>query len=158
MTEDQKEKFAQEKQRLLQNNSLILATVNAEGQPLASSTPFVTRGEDFYKLSPHTQNLLACATANILLVEDESLCRNNFARARMNLNVEAQTVSRDDEVYLEVIDLMQAKHGATVELLKGMADFIMFKLVPTESRLVLGFGQAFAFEAGKDNEATHITE
>ena len=81
MTEDQKEKFAQEKQRLLQNNSLILATVNAEGQPLASSTPFVTRGEDFYifisnKLSPHTQNLLACATANILLVEDESLCRN----------------------------------------------------------------------------------
>ena len=76
----------------------------------------------------------------------------------MNLNVEAQTVSRDDEVYLEVIDLMQAKHGATVELLKGMADFIMFKLVPTESRLVLGFGQAFAFEAGKDNEATHITE
>ena len=163
MTEDQKEKFAQEKQRLLQNNSLILATVNAEGQPLASSTPFVTKGEDFYifisnKLSPHTQNLLTCATANILLVEDESLCRNNFARARMNLNVEAQTVSRDDEVYLEVIDLMQAKHGATVELLKGMADFIMFKLVPAESRLVLGFGQAFAFEAGKDNEATHITE
>ena len=51
-----------------------------------------------------------------------------------------------------------AMHGATVELLKGMADFIMFKLVPTESRLVLGFGQAFAFEAGKDNEATHITE
>ena len=130
MTEDQKEKFAQEKQRLLQNNSLILATVNAEGQPLASSTPFVTKGEDFYifisnKLSPHTQNLLACATANILLVEDESLC---------------------------------PMHGATVELLKGMADFIMFKLVPAESRLVLGFGQAFAFEAGKDNEATHITE
>ena len=50
MTEDQKEKFAQEKQRLLQNNSLILATVNAEGQPLASSTPFVTKGEDFYIL------------------------------------------------------------------------------------------------------------
>ena len=74
MTEDQKEKFAQEKQRLLQNNSLILATVNTEGHPLASSTPFVTKGGNFYifisnKLSPHTQNLLGCSTANILLVE-----------------------------------------------------------------------------------------
>ena len=48
MTEDQKEKFAQEKQRLLQNNSLILATVDTEGRPLASSTPFVTKGENFY--------------------------------------------------------------------------------------------------------------
>ena len=117
MTEDQKEKFAQEKQRLLQNNSLILATVNTEGHPLASSTPFVTKGENFYifisnKLSPHTQNLLGCSTANILLVEDESLCRNNFARARMNLNVDAQTVSRDSEEFLEIIDLMQEKHGS----------------------------------------------
>ena len=163
MTEDQKKKFAQEKQRLLQNNSLILATVNTEGHPLASSTPFVTKGENFYifisnKLSPHTQNLLGCSTANILLVEDESLCRNNFARARMNLNVDAQTVSRDSEEFLEIIDLIQEKHGSTVELLKGMADFIMFRLVPAEARLVLGFGQAFAFESGKDQEATHITE
>ena len=124
MTEDQKEKFAQEKQRLLQNNSLILATVDTEGRPLASSTPFVTKGENFYifisnKLSPHTQNLLGCSTANILLVEDESLCRNNFARARMNLHVDAQTVLRESEEYLEIIDLMEKKHGSDFSLDSG---------------------------------------
>jgi putative heme iron utilization protein len=38
---------------------------------------------------------------------------------------------------------MESRHGETMGYLKELVDFDLFKLTPSEGRLVLGFGRAY---------------
>lgn len=127
--------------------SLVLATVNKDGSPLASTVPFVRYWWSYYiytsALSEHTPNLLAAKKVSIMCVEDESRSRNHFARRRYSCPCAVSAVERGSGDWIEVIDRFEKRFGKTFELIRELRDFTLFRLDPETGRYVEGFGAAF---------------
>ena len=128
--------------------TLQMATASATGGPEASYAPFVrTADNNFYvcvsDLATHTGHLAATGRAGILLVEDESAASQLFARRRLVFECGAERVERDTERWRMVMDLFERKFGEVVELIRPLADFRLFALVPHRGTFIKGFGQAF---------------
>ena len=128
--------------------TLQMATASATGEPEASYAPFVrTADNNFYvcvsDLATHTGHLAATGRAGILLVEDESASSRLFARRRLVFECGAERVERDTERWRMVMDLFERKFGEVVELIRPLADFRLFALVPHRGTFIKGFGQAF---------------
>lgn len=94
-------------------------------------------------LSSHTQEILQHLSLSILLIEDEQDARQIFARTRVTYHCVAEVVAREAVEYAPLLDAMEARFGNVVGLLRGLGDFVMFRLVPQSGRFVMGFGQAF---------------
>lgn len=146
-----------EAERLLQAfpstvESLMLATLTPDGLPHASHAPFV-RDDDgnFYVLvsglSAHTGHLLANPAVAILLIEDESQARQAYARKRLGFDCHAETVATDDPVRAPLLRRFRERFGEIIDVLTGLPDFVLFRLVPQSGSFVLGFGQAYRIEA-----------
>jgi heme iron utilization protein len=136
---------------LEQFESLILATVSADGVPHASYAPFVRdEAKNFYVyvsgLALHTRNLLAVPRASILLIEDESNCDRIFARTRLSFECTATVLERESQSWTEIVDLFAHRFGETISLMRGLADFQVFQLTPTQGRFVMGFGAIYRIE------------
>ncbi|WP_299199155.1 pyridoxamine 5'-phosphate oxidase family protein [uncultured Amphritea sp.] len=149
MQQDDSQAF-QQLDRLLQlSNTLQLATQGETG-PEASYSPFVFSGGNLYifvsQLASHTRNLMRSPAAGVMLIEDEASSRNIFARNRITLQCHASEIAGDDKEYEPVMRLYRERHGPTVDLLRTLPDFRLFRLIPRQGRLVLGFGRAFTLE------------
>lgn len=148
--------------RLQQVKSLILSTVDEQGLPQASYAPFVEYDRCLYVLlsglALHTQNLLKQKRANVMLIEDEALARNIFARARLNYSVSVAVVEKDTSPGVEVLTAMKDKLGNTVDVLADLLDFMLFQLKLEKARLVIGFGRAYVFVPGEVDGAIQLTE
>ncbi|WP_206441598.1 HugZ family protein [Amphritea opalescens] len=133
---------------LASSQALQLATLG-EG-PEASYAPFVFTEGALYiyisELAGHTENLMRSSAVGAMLIEDEAASRNQFARNRIMLQCSAAEVGADTEEYDAVLALYREKHGPTVDLLRSLPDFILFRLTPREGRLVIGFGRAFTLQ------------
>ena len=145
----QLEKATLEYQQFTQEfQSIIISTVNDEGMPNGSYTPFVM---DEFKniyiyvsgLSPHTQNINLNHKVNVLFIEDEAQTPQIFARRRLNYDCTATLIERETEKWLNIVRKFEAHFGEIIELLRGLADFRVFKLTPHSGRFVIGFGQAY---------------
>lgn len=145
----QLEKATLEYQQFTQEfQSIIISTVNDEGMPNGSYTPFVM---DEFKniyiyvsgLSPHTQNINLNHKVNVLFIEDEAQTPQIFARRRLNYDCTATLIERETEEWLNTVEKFAAHFGEIIELLRGLADFRVFKLTPHSGRFVIGFGQAY---------------
>ena len=128
--------------------TLQMATASAAGEPEASYAPFVRTGDDsFYvcvsDLATHTGHLAATGRASVLLVEDESTASRLFARRRLVFECGAEQVERDTDRWRTVMDLFERKFGEVMGLIRPLADFRLFALVPRRGVFVKGFGQAF---------------
>lgn len=151
MTESQVDHQAVEQlNSLLQTGkTLQLATLGDNG-PEASYSPFILSGGYFYifvsKLASHTLNLMRSPAVGVMLIEDEAVSRNLFARNRLALQCLACEVRRDVGEYDQIMALYRERHGATVDLLLTLPDFKLFRLTPEQGRLVLGFGRAFTLQ------------
>lgn len=123
--------------------TLSLATLDANGAPSASLTPFLYHDNCFWifvsSLSRHTQHLLENPKASIL-IREETTPTNPFIvkRASIHCDVTEEMENKD-----AVLDLMAAKLGETVGLLRQLGDFHLIKLSPTSGQYIAGFGQAF---------------
>lgn len=131
-----------------QCKSLQLATVNQQGQPLASYAPFFrSESGDFYifvsTLSPHTCNL-SKGIAGILLIEDESRTSQIYARTRLGFSCSCEQVMPERSEYAVILQALEERHGSVVQTLRTLADFRMYCLHPESGAFVIGFGQAFA--------------
>lgn len=130
-------------------HSVQLATQGVDG-PEASYSPFVFSGGNLYifvsQLASHTLNLTRSPAASVMLIEDEAGSRNIFARNRITLQCYASEVIGDEEEYEPIMALYRERHGPTVDLLRTLPDFRLFRLTPQQGRLVLGFGRAFIIE------------
>ncbi len=126
--------------------TLQLATSGVDG-PEASYSPFLFREDALYifvsQLAGHTGNLISSPRVGVMLIEDEADSRNLFARNRMTLQCYASEVKADAESYESIMERYRQRHGPTVDLLRRLPDFVLFKLTPEKGRLVLGFGRAF---------------
>lgn len=141
----------QEMERLLERSlSCVLGTSGQHGEPLASYAPFLRdggTGELFVyvsALAKHYAHLRKGRRASVMIIEDERAAENLFARKRLTLDCSVEMVGRDTVEFEERMGRMEARLGPTLGYLKGMTDFDLFRLVPEEGRLVLGFGKAYA--------------
>ncbi len=140
--------------------SVILGTVSAAGQPQASYAPCV-RDEvgNIYifvsGLSAHTQNLTATGKASTLFIEDESQTPQIFARKRLSYDCTAALVARDSEPWQAVVQQFEARFGNIIEVMKGLADFRVFRLCPRSGRFVIGFGAAYEVDPSDLKRLVH---
>ena len=140
-------------QLLSQTESLILATVNPDGTPRASYAPFIMDEQrQFYiftsQLAAHTANLLRTGQASVMLLEDEAVASQIFARRRVTFQCQASLIPRDSAEGKAALIQYETRFGKMVGLLKSLPDVQLFKLRPQSGSLVLGFGQAY--ELGGD--------
>ncbi|NER81263.1 MAG: HugZ family protein [Leptolyngbya sp. SIO1D8] len=128
--------------------SLMLSTLNADGQPHASYAPFVMGGDrTFYifvsGLSTHTKNLMTTSKAGILLIEDEAQATQIFARQRLMYDCQVDLIERQNLQWTIWADKFAARFGNLIDMLRQLPDFQIFSLIPQAGRFVVGFGAAY---------------
>lgn len=145
-----KHKFIRHKENdvmenLLKNQkSLMISSIDKDNNPVISYAPFVMIGEKIYvylsKVADHYYNLRDNKKCSVMLIEDESLAKTIFARARLSFDCEAKML---EEVSESVFDKFDEVHDAKMMAIFKNMDFYMFELDIKLGRLVKGFGQAF---------------
>lgn len=141
--------------------TLQLATLDAAGEPAISYAPFVQdQAGNFYifvsGLASHTQDILRHPQVAVMLVEDEQEARQIFARTRASYRCEVEVVAREEVAFGQMLDAMEARFSNVVSLLRGLGDFVLFRLKPQTGRFVMGFGQAFVLAGADLRELRHI--
>ncbi|THF60567.1 HugZ family protein [Pseudothauera nasutitermitis] len=139
-------------QQLLHSaRSLILASIDEHGAPLASYAPFaLDEHGDFLiavsGLAAHGRTLAHDRRVSVLLIEDEGAARQIFARRRLNF---ACTVDALDAAgRTAAFAALEARFGSIARLLDGLPDFSAYRLRRGAANFVLGFGAAFASPSG----------
>lgn len=140
--------------------TLLLSTASANGVPDISYAPFVRDDAGVFfiyisEMACHTANLRDNPQASILFIRPEPESPNLFARERAILSCSASEISRDDAIYAEQVQALQAKFGEVVSVLRSLPDFLLFALRPENGRYVIGFGRAFVINMA-DGSLRHI--
>ena len=149
-------------QKLKQDvKTLHLSTLTNQGKPNASYAPFVTDDTgSFYifvsGLASHTQDLLSNPQASILLMQDEQETRQIFARQRVSYQCDVGVVSKNEATYPVMLDKLEERFGSVINLLRGLSDFVLFKLTPYQGQFVMGFGKAFTLQGEGLLELEHV--
>ena len=130
-----------------QMKTILLSTVDAEGNPNVSYAPFVIHNGEYQVListiARHARNLLEVPKVSLMLIEDESQSREIFARRRLTFDSSVRMVERHSAEWEEAIQALKARHGDTISNLAKMEDFKLFCFKPEKGLFVKGFGQAF---------------
>ena len=134
----------------LKNNAqtISLSTLSEQGKPNASYAPFLMDDDgNLYifvsGLASHTQDLLTTPSVSVLLMQDEQDTRQIFARQRASYQCDVEVVSNNEADYTIMLDKFEARFGNVVALLRGLPDFILFRLRPYKGQFVMGFGKAY---------------
>ncbi|MDZ7959602.1 MAG: pyridoxamine 5'-phosphate oxidase family protein [Aulosira sp. DedQUE10] len=150
------EKFTEQLQ------SVIISTVNSEGIPNASYAPFVM--DDSYNiyiyvsgLVTHTKNLLVNPLVGVLFIEDEAQTDQIFARRRLSFDCTATLIERETGHWNKIVEQFQQRFGEIIEVLRGLGDFRIFQLTPSEGRFVVGFGAAYRISGDNLHQLIQIT-
>lgn len=130
--------------------SLVLATHDAQGECELGVAPFVLVDGVFAvilsALAAHTRHLEREPCAQMMLLEDEAETHQPYARLRMTVNCDVTRLAREHERSDAIFELMQARFGSIVPLLRGLNDFHVFILTPRHGRFIAGFGKAYRLE------------
>jgi len=133
------------------SKSVILATVDAKGNPNSSYAPFVQIDQIFYILvsfmAKHTKNLADGRKASVMFIEDESATKQIYARERLTLEAVPSQIERDSKVWTDVVAQLKGAHGKIVDVISEMGDFILIALQPVKGSYVNGFGSAYFVDA-----------
>lgn len=139
------------KELIERTKSVILATVDAEGNPNSSYAPFVQVENTFYILvsfmAKHTKNLSEGRKASVMFIEDESATKQIYARERLTLEASTSQIERDSETWNVVVTKLKENHGKVVDVISEMGDFILIALKPVKGSYVNGFGSAYFVDA-----------
>ncbi|WP_445396947.1 heme utilization protein HutZ [Zobellella sp. An-6] len=141
--------------------TLVLATVDGEGNPNASYAPFALRRDGYYilisELARHARNLLANPRVSLMMIEDEQDSTQLFARKRLTFDARPERLERGSAEWEAGIRALTDRFGDTVTGLSGLGDFHLFRLVPLQGLFVKGFGQAFAVSGAELVDVRHLT-
>ena len=133
---------------LTEYKTATLATVNSSGEPQASYSPTaLDEKRNFYlfvsELSEHTANLQNSDQVSLLLIEDENRSNQLFARNRLTVKGRAVPVPREGEEWETAASVYRSRFGKFFDQLAQLRDFHMFRVIPQNARLVVGFGAAY---------------
>lgn len=135
------------KELIERTQSVILATVDAEGNPNSSYAPFVQVNNTFYILvsfmAKHTKNLADGRKASVMFIEDESATKQIYARERLTIETVPSQTERDSDTWNTVVAKLKETHGKVVDVIADMQDFILIALQPVKGSYVNGFGSAY---------------
>ena len=114
--------------------SLLLSTLNPDGSPDLSYTPFVDHDKRFFiltsHLSAHTGNLIKDPRAAVLFIESEAAAEQIYARRRLRLQCEAERFSRQSPTWDELIPAFSSRFGELIDVLSSLPDVELFSLKP----------------------------
>ena len=140
--------------------SLQMATINQEGLPESSYAPFVWHDDACYlflsQLAGHTKNLMSNPSIGLLIIEDESATRNQFARRRIIWQGQAQVIGRQTGLFQIVMQSFRHRFGDFIDIIEPLQDFQLFRIVPDSGRFIRGFAQAFRLSGKGLKEISHI--
>jgi putative heme iron utilization protein len=148
-------------------NSLTMATVNASGEPESSYAPFIQQDGCFYvflsELASHTRNLQANPNVSLFWIEPEERARNIFARTRATVYACAEVVEQADRGDADlasserniILDAMAQHLGPTLQVLRGLGDFHLFRLMPQHGSYITGFAKAYRLEGEGLRQVVH---
>lgn len=125
--------------------SVVLATLDEEGNPFTSTSPFVQHNGKFYiyisEVAEHYRYLEKTTLIDVLFITDEANVKNTFATERVRFRCTANNLGNEGNE--EVFALFDEKfEPSMMKLLRGL-DFSIFELTPIKGRYVVGFGLAF---------------
>ncbi len=133
------------------SRSVILGTIDENGNPLSSYAPYVYTEGSFQILvsfmAKHTHNLKYRKRASVMLIEDESATKQIYARDRLTIECEATVIEPETECWNHTINTLRERHGKIVDVLWGLNDFILINLKPVRGSYVNGFGSAYSVNA-----------
>ena len=143
------------------SRSVILGTVDSRGNPLSSYAPVWIDGDNRFHvyistMAKHTSALRRSGKASLMLIEDESVSENLFARKRLTVDCSSEVIERDTGEWCQLMDAMESRLGETLGYLRNLVDFDLFRLTPSEGRLVLGFGKAYQVFGSALNEIGYV--
>lgn len=142
--------------------TLQLATITPDGIPNASYAPFAFDSQAYYVLvsdiAAHGRNLKNNRQVSILMIEDESECKQIYARKRLTFDAQAELVERSSEIWVQGIEALKARFGEIIDDLSQLGDFNLYRLVPESGRYVKGFGQAFVISGDDMLDFVHLTQ
>lgn len=131
------------------SRSLILATTDEHNIPYASPVPFIRNAKGNYyvfvsRLAAHTSHLASGRPASILIVEDESMTTQIFARTRLTQQCQVKEIDSTMPDWETVLQSFEQRFGQVVNVLRSLPDFRLYELCPLDGgRFVTGFGQAY---------------
>jgi putative heme iron utilization protein len=128
--------------------TVVMASLTPQGEPHASTAPYIRINNDFYIListvAQHGRNLLALPKVSLLFAEDESKTLQPFARKRITIEASVSEIHRNEAIYGQAIERFKAHFDPDlVTSLSDMGDFHLFKLAPISGSVVMGFGKAY---------------
>jgi len=131
-----------------ESQTLVLASADEHGEPLASYAPYVAAGGALHvfvsRLAAHSANLAREKTVSVMLIEDQVKARQPFARVRLVSACGVTLLSAQEPGTASVLDALGVRFGAVVDTLRALPDFRLYRLTPRSAQFVQGFGQAFA--------------
>jgi heme iron utilization protein len=142
--------------------SVIISTVSAQAIPNASYAPFVMDdSKNIYiyvsGLSTHTKNIDVNPHVSVLFIEDEAKSNLIFARRRLSFDCTATLIERETDKWNQIVEQFQGRFGQIIEVLRGLSDFRIFRLTPSEGRFVVGFGGAYHISGDNLHQLVQIT-
>ncbi|MBR9787994.1 MAG: heme utilization protein HutZ [Vibrionaceae bacterium] len=142
--------------------TLQLATINEASCPNSTYAPFAFDSKAYYILvsdiAAHGKNLKTNRNVSILMIEDESECKNIYARKRLTFDTRAELVEKQTQGWELGIAALQARFGEIIDNLSQLGDFNLYRLVPDSGRYVKGFGQAYVITGEDLLDFVHLTE
>ena len=139
-------------------DSLMLATVNGEGHPEASYTPYVEHDGCYYifvsELASHTTNLKQSGVANVLFLENQ-YDGHAYTRKRFNCFCKVTVIDQVNALFESRIQQMEEQFGKLIVTLRGLNDFHLFQLSPVKGNFVAGFGQSFEVDFSPGGGISH---
>ncbi|MDU8924923.1 heme utilization protein HutZ [Pasteurellaceae bacterium LIM206] len=145
-----------------QARTIMLATLDKEGNPNVSYAPFVINNGEYQVListiARHARNLLECPKVSLMIIEDESKSRQIFARHRLTFDGAARVVERHSDEWRQSLAALKARHGDLIDELAGLEDFKLFSFKPERGLFVKGFGQAFQVSTDDLVDVVHLEQ
>ena len=142
--------------------TLQLSTLDENQCPNASYAPFVFVDGDYYvlisQIARHARNLLVNNRVSLMMIEDEGVTRNLFARKRLTFDACATVIDRDQDEWAMIIKKMHDRFGDIIENLSGLEDFVLFRLQAEQGLFVKGFGKAFRVSVNDSIDTLHLTQ
>ena len=142
--------------------TVMLATLDGDGEPNVSYAPFALGDEGYYvlisEIARHARNLKQVPKASLMLIEDEASSRQIYARQRLTFDAAVQIVQRDSQQWSEGVSVLRQRHGEIIDNLIRMDDFTLFCLQPGQGLYVKGFGQAYRVSADDLVDLVHLDQ
>jgi putative heme iron utilization protein len=143
---------------LIRNQRVAAFGTLRGGAPEVSLVPFAATIDctAFYihisRLAHHTQNILQDARVSLLLSEVDDASRNPSSLARVSIQADAVLVETDSPEYNDARSTYLTKFPQS-EMMFGLGDFGLYKIVPRTARFVAGFAQTFNLTLNDFREA-----